>query len=92
MAQRLPRRLSPKAKYRLVRAEGDERVSTLVTVAAIADSDDLMRQVAALGGTARSWNRETGLLTVELPAAQLGELAELSGVVHVDADDVYRPS
>jgi hypothetical protein len=32
------------------------------------------------------------LLTVELPAVQLGNLAELDGVVQVDADDVYRPS
>jgi hypothetical protein len=90
MAQRLPRRLSPRAKYRLVRAGADERVRTLVSVAAVADSDDLISRVAALGGTARSWNSETGLLTVDMPAAELGNLAELDGVVHVDAGDVYR--
>lgn len=92
MPERLPRRLSPKAKYRLVRTGADERVRTLVKVAAIADPDDLMSRVAALGGSTRSWNKETGLLTVELPAVQLGNLAELDGVVQVDADDVYRPS
>ena len=89
MAQRLPRRLSPRARYRLVRAGADERVRTLVEVAAVADSDELISRVTALGGTARSWDRETGLLTVDLPAVQLGELAELDGVVHVDAGDVY---
>ena len=92
MVQRLPRRLSPKAKYTLVRAGVGERVPTLVSVAAVADPDDLMSRVAALGGTARSWNSETGLLTVDMPAVQLGYLAELDGVVHVDAGDVYRPS
>ena len=90
MAQRLPRRLSPKAKYLLVRADADERVRTLVSVAAIADSDDLISRVTALGGAAQSWNSETGLLTVDMPATQLGNLAELDGVVHVDAGDVYR--
>ncbi len=90
MAQRLPRRLSPKAKYLLVRAGADERVRTLVSVAAIANSDDLISRVTALGGTAQSWNSETGLLTVDMPATQLGNLAELDGVVHVDAGDVYR--
>src|SRR5688572_21446905 len=68
MAQRLPRRLSPKAKYLLVRADADDRVRTLVSVAAIADSDDLISRVTALGGAAQSWNRETGLLTVDMPA------------------------
>ena len=91
MAQRLPRRLSPKAKYMLVRAGADERVRTLVSVAGIADSDELISQVAALGGTAPTWDSETRLLTVDMPAAELGHLAELDGVVHVDAGDVYRP-
>ncbi len=92
MAQRLPRRLSPKARYRLVRAGADERVRTLVKVAAVADPDELIGRVAALGGTVLSWDRETGLLTADLLAVQLGRLAELDGVVHVDAGDVYRPS
>jgi hypothetical protein len=90
MVQRLPRRLSPKAKQRLVRAGADDDVRALVSVAA--GADDLLDRVAALGGTVGSFDRETGLLTVDLPAAQLGHLAELSGVVHVDADDLYRPS
>jgi hypothetical protein len=92
MAQRLPRRLSPKAKYRLVRAGADERVRTLVKTAGVTDPDDLISQVTALGGTVRSFDHETGLLTVDLPAVQLGNLAEVRGVVHVDAEDVYRPS
>lgn len=92
MVQRLPRRLSPKAKQRLVRAAADESVCALVSVAGVTDSDDLVGRMAALGGTVQSWDRETGLLTVDLPAAQLGNLAELSGVVQVDADDLYRQS
>lgn len=91
MTKRLPRNLSPKAKYRLIRAEADERVRTVVMVAPTANSECLSRDVAALGGTTRSWSDETRLLTVELPAVQLGNLAELDGVVHVDADDIYRP-
>ncbi len=88
---RLPRDLSPKAKHRLIRAGTGDRVRTVVMVAASADSEDLTRGVAALGGTAQSWSGETRLLTAELPAGQLGNLAKLDGVVHVDADDVYRP-
>jgi hypothetical protein len=91
MAQHLSRRLSPKAKYRLVSAGADERVRALVRVAGVADSHDLISRVTALGGTAQSWDGETGLLTVDVPAAELGALAELDGVVHVDAEDVYRP-
>jgi len=92
MAQRLPRRLSSKAKYRLVRAGADERVRTLVKTAGVSEPDDLLSRVAALGGRTRSWDQETGLLTVDLPAVQLANLAELDGVVHVDTEDVYRPS
>ena len=92
MAERLPRKLSPKAKYRLIRAGANERVRTLVKVAAIGDGDDLISRVTALGGRTQSWDPEAGLLTVDLPAAQLGKVAELGGVVQVDADDVYRPS
>jgi hypothetical protein len=92
MVQRLPRRLSPKAKQRLVRAGAGDNVRALVSVAGVTDSDDLIGRLSALGGTVGSWDQETGLVTVDLPAAQLGHLAELSGVVHVDADDLYRPS
>jgi len=91
MAQRLPRRLSPKAKYRLVTAGADERVRTIVSVATTGDSDGLMSRVADLGGTTQSWDAATGLLTVDLPAAELGNLAELDGVVQVDTGDIYRP-
>lgn len=91
MVERLPRRLSPRAKYRLARAGADERVRTLVTVAPPTASDTLLDGVTALGGAVQSWDRETGLITIDLPAAQLGRLAELSGVVQVDADDRYQP-
>ena len=91
MAQRLPRRLSPKAKYRFVTAGADERVRTIVSVAAIVDPEDLMSRVAGLGGTTQSWDATTGLLTVDLSAAELGKLAELDGVVQVDTGDMYRP-
>jgi hypothetical protein len=92
MVQGLPEALSPKARYRLLRAGAGERVRALVAVTAATDVDDLTARVAALGGTAGSWSRETGLLTVELPAVQLGKLAELNGVVHVEADELYRQS
>ncbi len=91
MDERLPRNLSPRAKRRLVRAAAGEQVRSLVQVAATADPDALARRVAALGGTTRSYSGETRLLTVDIPATGLGGLAELDGVVHVDADDRYRP-
>ena len=66
----------------------DDDVRALVSVAA--GADDLIDRVAALGGTVQAWDRETGLLSVDLPAARLGHLAELSSVVHVDADGCGR--
>jgi hypothetical protein len=92
MVQRLPRRLGPRARYRLIRAGSDEQVRTLVKTAGVPDSDDLFRRVAALGGTVRSWDRETGLLTVDLPAVQLANVAELDGVAFVDAEDSFSAS
>ena len=91
MARRLPRALSPQARYRLLRAAAGERVRCLVRVGPTGDVEDLTRRIGRLGGTTGFWNPETGLLTVELPAVQLGELAELDGVVQVDADAAYGP-
>lgn len=88
--QRLPRNLSPRAKRRLMQAEAGEQVRTLVKVAASVDSAAVADGAAAIGGTTGSWSEATRLLAVQLPAVQLGRLAELDGVVHVDADDLYR--
>lgn len=89
MSPRLPRRLSPKAKKQLLDAGSEDRARALVKTAGVTDPDDLVDRVSSLGGTVVFWDQETGLLTVELPAVELGTLAELDDVVQVDTDDAY---
>ena len=61
-------------------------------MAPTADPAELRRQVAELGGTVHAWLGETSLLSLELPASRLGELAGLDGVVYVEAGEPYRSS
>ena len=91
MTERLPRNLSPKAKWLLLEADDRAVVTALVKVGVAADREDLERRVTDLGGRVRSWSPGTGLVALELPAGQLGELAGLDGVVYVETGEAYRP-
>lgn len=89
MRHRLPSNLSPKAKKLLLTSETHEPVRALVQVAATADADTVAHGITALGGTVDSWMRDTGLLSCEVPADQLGELAGIAGIVYVETGEVY---
>ena len=84
-------RLGPSAKKLLLRATADERVSSLVQVAAAVEPEAFRREVERAGGTVRSWLAETNVVTVEIGARQLAVLAGLPGVVYVEAAQAYRP-
>lgn len=89
MRHRLPANLSPKAKKLLLTSETREPVRALVQVAATADADTVEHGIAALGGTVGSWMRDSGLLSCEVPAGRLGELAAITGIVYVETGEAY---
>jgi len=90
VGQSLSKHLGPSAKRIAMRSRGDERVSTLILVAPSIDRQAFQGQVAAHGGTVQSWMPEASLVTVEIGAKHLSELADMQGVVYVEAGQNYR--
>ncbi|HKM55490.1 MAG TPA: hypothetical protein VJY33_18950 [Isosphaeraceae bacterium] len=90
VSQSLSKHLGPSAKKIAMRSVGDERVSTLIQVAPSIDRQAFQGQVAANGGTVQSWMPEASLVTVEISAKHLSELADMKGVVYVEASQKYQ--
>ncbi|AGA31400.1 hypothetical protein [Singulisphaera acidiphila] len=90
MGQQLSKRLGPSAKKIAMRSRGDERVSTLIQVAPTMDRLVFQRDVSAHGGDVSSWMPEANIVTVEISARHLSELADLDGVVLVEAGQKYQ--
>jgi hypothetical protein len=86
----LSKRLGPSAKKIALLSVGDERVSTLIHVAPSIDRQTFQGEVAAHGGTVQSWMPEASLVSVEIGAKHLSELADLKGVVYVEARQKYQ--
>ncbi|HSK92362.1 MAG TPA: hypothetical protein VK875_13740 [Euzebyales bacterium] len=89
MQHRLPSNLSPRAKRLLLMADAQQPVRALVQVAPAVDVGELERHIVELGGTVESRMPDTGLVGIEVPAAQLEALAGLDGVVYVEAGGAY---
>lgn len=89
MQHRLPSNLSPKAKRLLLTADSRQPVRALVQVAPSADVGEIEQRIGAIGGTTQSLMRDTRLLSLDVPAGQLGELAGIDGVVYVEAGEAY---
>lgn len=89
MRHRLPSNLSPKAKKLLLTADAGQSVRALVQVAPTADTELVELDVAAIGGTVAAAMGHTGLLSCDVPAGRLGELAGIAGVVYIEAGEVY---
>ena len=89
MKVHLSSRLSPGAKKRLLGAAPGEVVRCLLSVAPAADVGELQRALAERGATVGSWVEETRLLSADVPAERLGEVADLPGVVYVEAATGY---
>jgi hypothetical protein len=84
-------RLAPEAKRLYLRTKGNEMVSSLVQVAPSIDAAAFRRDVERSGGSIRSWLSETNLVSVEIDATRLSDLADLPGVVYVETGQPYRP-
>ena len=91
MSNPLSNRLAPSAKKLQMRSSESDRVSSLVQVAPSIDPETFRREVAARGGVIRSWIDQANLITIEIAARRLSELADLAGVVYVEAAQTYRP-
>lgn len=91
MNNALSSRLGPSAKKLQLRSPESTRVSSLVQVAPSIDPEVFRREVAERGGVIRSWLDQANLITVEIGARRLSELADLPGVVYVEAAQTYRP-
>ena len=89
MKRRLSKRLSPKAKKLCLQSGTDEPVSGLIRVSATVDEESLRTAIESRGMVVRSWLKEANLVTVDASVGQLSELAELDGVVYVEADERY---
>lgn len=89
MQQRLPSNLSPKAKKLLLTADEQQHVRVLLQLAPTADTDSVASRIAEIDGTIDSWMHDTGLLSLDVPAARLGDLAGIDGVVYVETAEVY---
>lgn len=90
MKHRLSSRLSPRAKKMALTGGEEVPVRALIQVAPAADPDELRGALAAVGAEAGSWSSETRLLVAEIPAGALARVAELPGVVYVEAESPYR--
>jgi len=74
-----------------LRSKGNETVSSLVQVTPSLDSAAFQRDVERAGGNIRSWLLESNLVSVDIDATRLSELADLPGVVYVETGQPYRP-
>jgi len=89
MIARLSSRLSPGAKKQLMGAADGELFHGLLQVAPTADVPVLRRELAAAGATIKSWMEEARLMSIDVPADRLAEVADLRGVTYVEAGTRY---
>ena len=91
MKLQLPRNLGSRAKREVLRSSAGQIVLCVAELAPNTTPTTLDIELQSLEVTVRSWNATTRLLTVELPAARLVDLAALNGVVYVELAQQYTP-
>jgi|GEM_PF-4577230 len=84
MKQRLPRSLGPKAKRFILKEAPDAVASCMVEFAPNAERNAVDTKLKQLNGKIRSWDASSRIMTVEIPAAKLPELANLDLIVYVE--------
>ena len=89
MKTKLSSRLSPGAKKQLLSAREGEILHSLLQVSPTADVPSLRQDLAAVGAAVRSWMEETRLMSVDIPAERLTEVADFRGVTYVEAATKY---
>jgi hypothetical protein len=87
----LSRRLAPSAKKVLLHSPRHATVASLVQVAPSIDPEAFRLKVEQAGGSIRSWLAGASVVSVEIEAGRLSELADLPGVVYVETGQPYRP-
>ncbi|MDJ0608845.1 MAG: hypothetical protein QNJ67_07690 [Kiloniellales bacterium] len=88
---RLPRNLGPRVKRELLTAPAD---STLICAAELSpkvSGEQLEAKMVEFGGKVRSHSADARLITIEIPAARLRDLAAMQGVVYVELAQTYTP-
>ena len=90
MKRKLTKRLSPKAKRLYLQATPGEQVACLIQISPTADTEALRHDLETHGAVIRSWMDFEHLVTVEVDATQLTEVAELDGVIYLEAGERYQ--
>ncbi len=76
-------KISPQGKKQLLRAAPGDSTTALVELVPGASPESLADELERLGAEQISWSVETRLLTVQIEAAKLDELAALTAVTYV---------
>ncbi len=88
---RLPRNLGPRAKHQLICNSAKQNVLCTVEIASNLTPTAIKEDLNALEVTIRYWSSTTHLLTVELPANRLLDLAVLKDIIFVELAQQYTP-
>lgn len=86
------RKMSPNAKKAVLTEAASTRVLATVEVRAGVASDELDEHLARLEATRRGWSATSRLLTIEIPAGRLQELAELREVTYLQVGGAMGPN
>ena len=89
MKAKLSSRLSPQAKRQFLTAAEGDVFHGLLQIAPTADVSGLRQDLTEVGATVQSWMEETRLMSVDVPAERIGDVADLHGVTYVEAGTRY---
>ncbi len=89
MKRRLSPRLSPQAK-KLIMQSPDEQVTGILEIGSTGDLQHVRSAIEACGGHVRDNLPDSKLLTFDIGAQQLADVAELDGVVYVSTQERYQ--
>lgn len=85
MKSKLSRKLSAQARKLYVQSQATDQVHALVKLSPLADEKALAAEFAQKQIHVSSWMQTEAMVSVRLPASQLAALAEVEGVVFVEA-------
>jgi hypothetical protein len=91
MNYKLSNKLSPRAKKAMLMAGEGQRLSCLLQVSPSRNVQKLRRELEEMGGSIKSWTEETHLMSVEMDASHLSDMADLEGVVYIETGERCAP-
>lgn len=89
---KLSKRLGPKAKRMVLQSAPTQSVSGLIQISGRVETERLRRSLEEHGATIRGWMDQDNLVTIDTEVSRLAELAEVGGVVYLEAGERYSPS